>query len=210
MSKHRVEAFSDGVFAIVITLLILNIHFERRQQLTIVAVWALLPDILAFVLSFVIVGVYWVSHHTMWHLITAVDRRLLWLNLMLLLAVVFIPFPASLLGQHLGNPIAVVLYGLNLMLVNAIGAVLWIYAGRRPHLMSAVVSPASVRLVAYLHSAPILVYAVGVLLAPYYIAASILLFAAVPAFFIVPNPFLERRLKGLVGKSQGENARGLG
>jgi uncharacterized membrane protein len=111
MSKNRVEAFSDGVFAIVITLLILNVHLDRHQALTLDALRNLASDVFAFVLSFVIVGVYWVAHHNMLHLIKAVDRRLLWLNLVLLLAVVFIPFPASLLGQQLGNPIAVILYG---------------------------------------------------------------------------------------------------
>ena len=126
MSKNRVEAFSDGVFAIVITLLILNVHLDRPQALTFEALRNLDPDVFAFILSFVIVGVYWVSHHDMLHLIEAVDRRLLWLNLVLPLAVVFVPFPASLLGQHLGNPIAVILYALNLMAVNAVGTALWL------------------------------------------------------------------------------------
>jgi uncharacterized membrane protein len=86
MSKNRVEAFSDGVFAIVITLLILNVHLDRHQALTLDALRNLASDVFAFVLSFVIVGVYWVAHHNMLHLIKAVDRRLLWLNLVLLLA----------------------------------------------------------------------------------------------------------------------------
>src|SRR5690348_4373249 len=59
--KHRLEAFSDGVFAIVITLLVLNVHLERQHELTLNALRKLLPDIMAFVLSFVIVGVYWVA-----------------------------------------------------------------------------------------------------------------------------------------------------
>jgi uncharacterized membrane protein len=96
MPKHRLESFSDGVFAIVITLLILNVHLDRDQELTLQSLASLGPEMLAFALTFVIVGVYWVSHHSMMHMIKAVDRRLLWLNLLLLLAVVFIPFPAYL------------------------------------------------------------------------------------------------------------------
>jgi len=202
MSKNRVESFSDGVFAIVITLLILNVHLDRQQALTLDALRNLAPDVFAFVLSFVIVGVYWVSHHNMLHLIKAVDRRLLWLNLVLLLAVVFVPFPASLLGQHLGNPIAVILYALNLMVVNAVGTALWLYAGSHPDLMTESLSAATVRFVARLHSAPILVYAIGAVLAPWYVPASIVLFVAVPAFFILPNPFLDRRLAVLAGRHQ--------
>ena len=202
MSKHRLEAFSDGVFAIVITLLILNVHLDRQHELTLDALRQLLPDVMAFVLSFVIVGVYWVAHHNMLHLIRAVDRQLLWLNLVLLLVIVFIPFPASLLGQHLGNPLAVALYGVNLMAVNALGTALWIYAGSRPGLMVDAVSPAAARFIARLHSAPIAVYAVAALVAPWFVPASIALFAAVPAFFILPNPFLERRLSMLSARAE--------
>jgi uncharacterized membrane protein len=194
MSKNRVEAFSDGVFAIVITLLILNVHLDRQHALTLEALRNLVPDVFAFVLSFVIVGIYWVSHHNMLQLIKRVDRQFLWIYLALLLVVVFIPFPASLLGQHLGDPIAVILYGVNLMAVNAISTALWLYAGSHPGLMTDHVPPETVRFVARLHAVPILVYAIGAILAPWYITASILLFVAVPAFFILPNPFLERRL----------------
>jgi uncharacterized membrane protein len=105
MPKHRLESFSDGVFAIVITLLILNVHLDRDQELTIQTLASLAPEMLAFALTFLIVGVYWVSHHSMMHMIKTVDRRLLWLNLLLLLAVVFIPFPAYLLGRHVGRPL---------------------------------------------------------------------------------------------------------
>ena len=194
MSKHRLESFSDGVFAIVITLLILNVHLDRQRELTLKALGELTPDIVAFVLSFVIVGVYWVSHHNMLHMIRAVDRRLLWLNLLLLLAIVFIPFPAGLLGQQLWNPIAVATYGVNLMVVNAVGTAMWLYAGSQPPLLATGVSRATVSFVARVHAAPILAYAVGVVLARWYIPVSILLFAAVPAFFILPNPFLDRHL----------------
>jgi uncharacterized membrane protein len=103
MSKNRVESFGDGVFAIVITLLILNVHPDRQQALTVDALRNLGPDVFAFVLSLVIVGVYWVAHHNMLHLIQAVGRRLLWLNLVLLLALVYVLFPAARLGQHLAT-----------------------------------------------------------------------------------------------------------
>ena len=69
MPKHRLESFSDGVFAIVITLLILNVHLDRDQELTWLTLANLGPDVLAFALTFVIVGVYWVSHHSMMHMI---------------------------------------------------------------------------------------------------------------------------------------------
>ena len=96
--------------------------------------WHVAPHLIAFVLSFVIVGVYWVAHHNMLNLVKAVDRQLLWFNLALLLTVVFIPFPASLLGQHPESRLAVTLYAITLMLVNAAGTALWLYATSRPAL----------------------------------------------------------------------------
>jgi uncharacterized membrane protein len=198
MTKNRLEAFSDGVFAIVITLLILDVRLPVDKPLTPETLRSVVPHALAFVLSFVIVGVYWVSHHYMLHFIRQVDRQLLWLNLALLLLVVFIPFPAALLGQHLDNQLAVVLYGVNLALVNAAGTAMWLYATSRPDL-AADVPPALPRFVARLHSAPILVYGVASALAQWYVPLSLVLFAAVPAFFILPNPFLERRLQRAMG-----------
>jgi uncharacterized membrane protein len=199
MTKNRLEAFSDGVFAIVITLLILDVRFPADKPLTLETLWGMAPQVLAFVLSFVIVGVYWVSHHNLLHFIKAVDRQLLWLNLALLLLVVFIPFPAALLGQHPNSQLAVTLYGINLMLVNAAGTVMWLYATSRPNLAVDGLAPAVPRFVAKLHSAPILVYGAAIALAYWYVPLSLVLFAAVPAFFILPNPFVDRRLRSAIG-----------
>jgi uncharacterized membrane protein len=199
MTKNRLEAFSDGVFAIVITLLILDVRFPADKPLTLETLWGMAPHVLAFVLSFVIVGIYWVSHHNMLHFIKKVDRQLLWLNLALLLIVVFIPFPAALLGQHPENQLAVTLYGINLMLVNAAGTIMWLYAMSQPDLTVDGIAPALPRFVARLHSAPILIYGAAIALAYGSVPASLMLFAAVPAFFILPNPFVDRRLRSAMG-----------
>ena len=197
MTKSRLEAFSDGVFAIVITLLILDVKFPADKPLTLETLIGMAPHVFAFVLSFVIVGVYWVSHHNMLHYIRAVDRQLLWLNLLLLQIVVFIPFPAGLLGQHPDNRLAVVLYGINLIATNAAGTALWFYASSRPHLAVDGMTPALSRYVAKLHASPIVVYAVAIVAAYWYVPVSLFLFAAVPAFFILPHAFIDRRLKEL-------------
>src|SRR5260370_11737992 len=199
MTKNRLEAFSDGVFAIVITLLILDVRFPADKPLTLETLWGVAPHLWAFVLSLVIGGVYWVSHHNMLHFIRMVDRQLLWLNLTLLLLVVFIPFPAARLGRHAAGGLAVALYGINLMLVNAAGAAMWLYATSRPHLAVDGMAPALSRFVAKIHSAPILVYAAAIALAHWYVPVGRILFAAVPVFFILPNPFIDRRLRSAMG-----------
>ena len=121
----------------------------------------------------------------------------MWLNLLLLLAVVFIPFPAYLLGRHLWNPLAAAIYGLNLMTVNVLGTLLWFYASSRPGILSDGISPRAIRFIARLHSARIAVYAAAVLLAPWLPIGSVALFAAATIIFGLPNPFLERRLAEL-------------
>jgi uncharacterized membrane protein len=199
MTKNRLEAFSDGVFAIVITLLILDVRFPPDKPLTLETLRGVAPHVVAFVLSFVIVGIYWVSHHNMLHFIKQVDRQLLWLNLVLLLLIVFIPFPAGLLGQHLDSQLAVTLYGGNLILVNAAGTGMWLYAMSQPDLAADGIAPALPRFIARLHAAPALVYGAAIVLAHWYVPLSLVLFAAVPVFFILPNPFVDRRLRLATG-----------
>ena len=193
MSKQRLEAFSDGVFAIVITLLILEVHLPTEGELSWAVLAQALPHVLAFILSFVLVGTYWIAHHNMWGFVGKVDRYLLWLNLVLLLTVVFIPFPAALLGAHLTDPIAVTLYGLSLALVNAAGTCVWLYAMKRD-LRVRGVPDRFVRFVAIIHSAPIAVYLLGIALASTHVAWSLVLYAAVPVFFILPNPLIDREI----------------
>ena len=133
MNKHRVEAFSDGVFAIVITLLILDIHVpdvDYSQLLT--SLVALLPRMFAYVISFGVIGVYWLAHHQSLQLIGKLNGFLIWLNLVYLLAVSFMPFPTALLGRYPMRPIPIVIYGLNLIVANTTGFMLTLYLRAHP------------------------------------------------------------------------------
>ena len=197
MNKSRLEAFSDGVFAIVITLLVLDIHVPTTTNISIQTLRPLLPHVASFILSFIIVGVYWVAHHHMLHFIKQVDRKLLWLNLLLLLCVVFIPFPTSLLGTGYSNPLVVRLYGTTLIATNAAGLFFWLYATSHRQLAVPHLTPVFARWVAKLHSSPIVLYALAIAMAGWKTSVSLLLFAAVPLFFILPNPFLERRIAAM-------------
>jgi uncharacterized membrane protein len=194
MNKTRLEAFSDGVFAIVITLLILNIHVPDGRTLSLQSLRPLVPPVATFILSFIIVGVYWIAHHHMLHFVAQVNRRLLWLNLLLLLSVVFIPFPTSLLATGFNNPLAVRFYGLSLIATNAAGLFFWLYAISHRELMIPNLSGQFARTVIVIHSSPIFVYALAVVLAGWSTKASLVLYVVVPLFFILPNPLLERRI----------------
>jgi len=196
MSKTRLESFSDGVFAIVITLLILNVRAPEGSGLTLQMLRPLLPSIGTFALSFIIVGVYWIAHHHMLHFIRQVNRRLLWLNLLLLLCVVFIPFPTSLLGAGFDNPLVIRLYGLTLIATNAAGLFFWVYATSHQELVVSGLNKEFAMFVVKIHSSPMLCYALAIGLAGWSTTISLVLFALVPLFFIVPNPLLERRIGG--------------
>jgi len=135
MEKSRLEAFSDGVFAIVITLLILDIRFPEvdYSQFT-ETLKSVLPRILAYVMSFIIIGLYWVTHHNSMHAMKKTDRGFLWLNILLLLCVSFIPFPTSLLGRYPFQAGPIVIYGITLIVSNVVGYIMLVYVHYRPHL----------------------------------------------------------------------------
>jgi uncharacterized membrane protein len=100
MPKQRVEAFSDGVFAVAITLLVLGFKSPAAAppnfQKMALALWS---PLMAYILSFVIVGVYWVAHHAFFGFVAKTNRSLLWLNNLFLMSIAFLPFPAALLSQ---------------------------------------------------------------------------------------------------------------
>ena len=135
MEKARVEAFSDGVFAIVITLLILDIRLpEVHYSGLLRALIHILPRIFAYVMSFITIGLYWVSHHNSSQPIRKTDRAFLWLNILLLLFVSFLPFPTSLLGRYPFRALPIMIYGANLLTCNMIGFLMLLYIKYHPHL----------------------------------------------------------------------------
>jgi uncharacterized membrane protein len=195
MNKSRLEAFSDGVFAIVITLLVLDI----RPDVPGGTGWAMFvhagPKILIYALSFILVGLYWVSHHNMLHFVEHTDRLFLWLNLLLLLVVAFIPYPAALLSSTHADTGSLCIYVATLSLANILGAAVWFHATKGHRLVSSRIPADFVRFVYIIHLAPVGVYFLAGLLAWQLKGVSLFLVALVPAFYVLPNPFIERRVR---------------
>lgn len=129
----RIQAFSDAVFAIAITLLVLDLDIPAStdpDRLT-SALGDLWPQYLAFALSFAVIGMYWISHHATFRFVQRYDGTLLWLNLLLLATIVAIPFPTRVLADFGDTRSAVVLYAGVLCAAGTASAVLWWYAARR-------------------------------------------------------------------------------
>jgi uncharacterized membrane protein len=128
----RIVAFSDGVFAIAITLLVLglgvprHLHGESLGE----ALWDQRESLFAFALSFAVIGRFWVVHHRFFSDVVGFDGRLLGLNLFYLAWIVLIPFSSSVLGDHGGQTASVVLYAANLSGVILIGLLMSTYARR--------------------------------------------------------------------------------
>lgn len=104
MRTGRVEAFSDGVFAVAITLLVLDLRVPITNGSLVTALADEWPRFVAFLISFFVIGVVWVNHHTLFDSVRYVDRPLLFFNLMLLLSVVVIPFTTSLIAEYVAHP----------------------------------------------------------------------------------------------------------
>jgi uncharacterized membrane protein len=129
----RIVAFSDGVFSIAITLLVLNLGIEKGLSSSEVTSELLnqWDSLLAFALSFAVIGRFWIVHHRFFAEIDAFDGRLLGLNLLYLAAIVLIPFSSEVLGEYGGETPSVVLYSVNLAAVVLIGLWMGVDARRR-------------------------------------------------------------------------------
>lgn len=194
MNKNRIEALSDGVFAVAMTLLVfgfrVNVAGPAQLRSALLHVW---PQLLAYILSFVIVGVYWVAHHTAFHFIARTNRRLLWCNNLFLMTIAFLPFPASLLGEYPSAQASIVLYGCTLIVANTSLTITWICA-ERAGLLHAGLPAGYSRFVILVTMTPAAVYAAAVLVSFFNLKIPLVLFAAVPAFFILPFKFVESRV----------------
>src|SRR5512132_549627 len=120
MSPRRLEAFSDGVFAIIITIMVLELR--APEEPTLAGLIPLLPVFLSYVLSYTNLGIYWNNHHHMIHVTSRVDGSILWANLHLLFWLSLFPFVTAWMGQHF-EPVPTAVYGV-VMLMAAIAYVI--------------------------------------------------------------------------------------
>ena len=140
LNVDRIGTFSDSVFAVAITLLVLNIrvpsislHVTNRTLAS--ELGALWPNYEAFVLSFVIIGLYWILHHLMFRYVERYNGLFLWLNLFFLMCIVFMPFTASLISGYGDTATATIVYAANLAVASLLMTVIWWYSIGKGQLM---------------------------------------------------------------------------
>jgi TMEM175 potassium channel family protein len=188
----RLEAFSDGVLAIVITLLVLELkapHLEVANDAgeALAALMALGPKFLGYLLSFFFVAVFWVNHHRFFRLVQRVDSGLLWLNVLLLLALSFVPFPTGMIGEYPGNATGLALFALVLMTAGIAFNLMWRHARSR-QLYHEGVSPAVVAQAAARGLVGPALYALAAVLAFVLPLAAWALFVIIPLFYVLQRP----------------------
>ena len=139
----RLLFLSDGVFAIAITLLVLEIalphisgSYQTEERAFPEALWGVWPQVLTYALTFLIVGVYWMSHQRMFEYLVHADSALAWLNVVFLMSVAFLPIPSKILGEYGALGAAVRFYALSLMAPGLLIIVLWWYATARHRLVA--------------------------------------------------------------------------
>jgi uncharacterized membrane protein len=131
VDTNRLEAFSDGVFAIAITLLVLEIKVPPVESigLGLLNLW---PSYLAYAISFIVIGAIWINHHAMFDWIVRADQKLLLLNTLHLMFIAFLPFPTAVLAKafhvHSGQDIAAAFYAGTLTIIGVLVTVMWWYA----------------------------------------------------------------------------------
>jgi uncharacterized membrane protein len=123
MEKARIAALVDGIFAVAMTLLVLDLRLPEGLKMSSDAeVWQQLLELsgrfLTYALSFVVLGIFWIGHHSLFHFVRKVSRGMLWLNLLFLLFITLVPFSTNLLSAHTHLQIPIVVYGINMLLLS--------------------------------------------------------------------------------------------
>ena len=190
MRVSRLEAFSDGVFAIAATLLVLELRVptdggDLAREL--VALW---PAYAAYLVSFMTIGIIWVNHHTLLEHCRRVDRRFLYLNLLLLIAVGIVPFPTALVGRYIlsegAATAALVVYGLGAVLI-AIGfSGLFFYATQDGRIVGDAAAARRIRAEGRLFPIGLAAYTLGIALAFVAPIASLALYGLTALFYALP------------------------
>lgn len=196
METGRVEAFSDGVFAIAITLLILAVGVDQARASgslshQLVHLW---PAYIAYAVSFVTVGIMWINHHQLFRHFAGVDRILLLLNTLLLMLIAFTPFPTRVVAEfaHTDSDrrAAALLYGINFTLTAILFLTLWLYGSRRLPRTDADPKEVSGITRSYLPGAPL--YGTATLIAFASPIASLIMFAVISLSYAISSAVFGR------------------
>jgi uncharacterized membrane protein len=196
VTSSRLETFSDGVFAIAITLLVLELGISAGTQdlgNSLLHIW---PSYFAYVTSFLTIGVIWVNHHVLFGYVDRVDRALLFLNTLLLMVVAFTPFPTRLVAEFLrrgdDERAAALTYGITFVIMSVLFQLLWRWMATGRRLIRPEIEQSQLDDISRSYNPGVPIYAGATLVALASPLASIALYLAIALFYALP-PSLYRR-----------------
>jgi uncharacterized membrane protein len=215
LNRARVLTLSDGVFAIAMTLLVLELHVpERTVNVRAVDVLRdIRPSLVAFVISFCVIASAWANHRDLFEVIRLTDRNLVWLNLVYLLPLTMIPFGAALLSHYGTDQLSLTIYGGLLLAIALMRLTIWLYATSKPDLLFEPVGENLRRAGVLLVIVPIAFYIVAIALAQVgSIAAdvSLVIYALVPVLYFVTIIFTPPQLRPFLHHTTPGDAAGSG
>jgi uncharacterized membrane protein len=192
---NRLEALIDGVFAIAITLLVIEISVpivdSARASDLVEALAGQWPSYLAYAVTFFLVGAYWINHHRMFALLRGIDHTFLILNILCLMAIAVIPFPNAVLAEYLTEPelrgVAAAVYGLAMLVLAVLFNIVWWYAYRR-RLFRPEVDPAKIRRVLRTYLSGPVIFVTALVLSLWVPVVSLVIYVLVPLGYLFEGP----------------------
>jgi len=188
MNKNRLEAFSDGVLAIIITIMVLE--FKVPENVSYEAIRPLLHKFLSYILSFIYVGIYWNNHHHMLHTVKQVNGKVLWANLHLLFWLSMIPFATAWIGEHHFAPFPMMFYGI-VLFMNGFAyfllqiQIIKIHGGKDSSLSKAIGNGSKEKV-------SVLSYAIAIAFANFYPIVSGVIYILIALLWLIPDKRIER------------------
>jgi uncharacterized membrane protein len=185
ISKTRLETLVDGIFAIAMTLLVLGINPPRPQESVATAVLpgmieSLIPQVFLFIVAFLVLALFWLGHHRQFHFVHKIDPALLWINILILIAIVLVPFSTDLAGDYPAVTDATLLFHANMFIVGLLFTFQWHHIRRHEHLCEPVPEKAVIHMWFYRSMLVPVVAAIGAILCIFNPPVSLLVYLLLP------------------------------
>jgi uncharacterized membrane protein len=194
LTTGRIEALSDGIFGFALTLLVLALTvpqlspMQLHQGALLSNLLALWPKLLTYLVSALIIIIYWIGHVMLFHFVNRSNRNFMWLNSLFLIMIAFFPFPVGLLGEYPMESISLALYGATLAVTGLFYAGMWFYATTDRHLINQKLSDELIKKGKLIVTVAPITYLVGIILAFVSPALCIALYILTPIAYILPGP----------------------
>ena len=194
----RIEAFADAVFAIAITLLVIEIRLPPHEEVLRIggvgpALLQLWPSYVGYAISFIVIGIMWANHHNLMKLVNPLDHGFITLTLLLLMCVAFLPFPTAVMADHLADPdaheraVAVAFYCGCFTVTALFYFLMWWHAARNRRLIASHVSDEAVRAITRAYVPGSLLYLTATLMAFVHVALSLAIVVGLAALYMLPK-----------------------